>query len=75
MRNWDLNAGAARLELATKELKKARLRIGTEWDDQAYREFQEVYIEPLEPVLRRALEAITRMADVLSKAERECGSY
>lgn len=75
MRQWDLNAGAGKLELAYQELKKARLRISTEWDDSTYREFQETFLDPLEPLLRHTMEAIGRMADVLSKAERECGAY
>jgi hypothetical protein len=75
MRMWDLNAGAAKLELAAKELKKARTRIEAEWDDQAYRQLVEEYLAPLDPILRRAMDSIHRMADVLNQAERECGSY
>lgn len=75
MRMWDLNAGAGRLELAMKELKKARTRIEAQWDDPAYQQLTETYLEPLEPLVRRTLEAIHRMAEVLGQAERECGSY
>jgi len=75
MRQWDLRTGASRLEEAMKDLKAARLRITEQWHDQTSQEFQETYLDPLDPLLERTLEAIQRMADVLAKAERDCGSY
>ncbi len=75
MRLWDLNTGATRLEEAMKDLTNARLRIAERWNDQTYHEFQETHLDPLDPLLRRTVEAIRRMAEVLAKAERDCGSY
>lgn len=58
-----------------KDLKAARLRITEQWNDRTSQEFQETCLDPLDPLLERTLEAIQRMADVLAKAERDCGSY
>jgi len=75
MRPWDLATGAARLEEAMKDLKNAHLQIAEQWNDKTHHEFQEAYLDPLEPLVRRTLEAIHRMAEVLAKAEHDCGSY
>jgi hypothetical protein len=75
MRAWDLNSGAVRIEEAMKDLNSAKLRIAELWNDKVYHEFQETHLEPLDPLVRRTLEAIRRMAEVLAKAERDCGSY
>jgi hypothetical protein len=74
MRLWDLNSGAAKLEMATDALLQAAAISLEEWDDQTNRNFQEKYILPLEPRVRKALDAIHRLAEVLEKAERACGS-
>jgi hypothetical protein len=75
MRLWDLNTGAAKLELGMDSLQKAAAEVGTRWDDEAFRGFQSDYLEPLEPRIRRALDAIHRLAEVLARAERECSAY
>lgn len=75
MRLWDLSSGAGRLEQAMKELTNAQLRIVDQWSDQTYHEFREHHLEPIDPLVRRTLEAVRRMAEVLAKAERDCGSY
>ena len=63
---------AARLEEATEALRAAWLESGEHWDDDTRRAFRENYLDALLPRLNRAIDAIHRMADVLSKAEREC---
>ena len=75
MRTWDLHTSAAKLDLAMQTLEKAHQAALTDWDDQTSREFQETYLEPLKPTLRKALDAIHRLQAVLSKAERADGSY
>lgn len=74
MRRWDLTTGAAKLELAGESLRKAMIEATTHWDDQTNRNFQEKYLEPMRPKLRRAIDAVHRLQLVLAKAERECGS-
>ena len=75
MKPWDLNSGAANLEDAMKTLQEVRSDTAELWDDQTYRKFQEEYLLPLEPRVRRVLDAIHRLAEVMARAERDCGSY
>jgi hypothetical protein len=73
MRLWDLSSGAAKLETAMDALKEAAEISLEEWDDQTHRAFQEKYVLPLEPRVRRAMDAIHRLAEELEKAQRACG--
>ena len=74
MRQWDLATGAAKLELAMETLKKIETEAAAQWNDRNCREFREKYLVPLEARVDRAVVAIHRMAEVLAKAEHECGS-
>jgi uncharacterized protein YukE len=73
MKTWDLNAGAAKLEMAIKTLREANGNIAEAWDDETSRRFQETYVEPVEPRLKNVLDAVHRLAEVLAGAARECG--
>jgi len=75
MKNWDLNAGAAKIELALKLLRAAAANAEQQWTDEAHRDFEETYMTPLEPNVRDVLDAIHRLAEVLAAAERQCNSY
>ena len=44
------------------------------WSDEAQRNFEEKYVLPLEPSVRGVLDAVHRLAEVLSAAERQCGT-
>ena len=72
MRGWDLTTGSAKLDLALEALQQAGAAVSEHWDDATYRSFQEEYLLPLEPVVKRTLDAIKRLAEELRKAEREC---
>ena len=74
MKNSDLGAGAARLELALKTFRTTFAAVDPQWTDAARRDFQESYLAPMEPNVRNMLEAIARLASVLASAERQCGS-
>lgn len=74
-RLWDLSAGTAKLEMAMDLLKKTTIQARERWDDETFDGFVTAYLEPLEPRMQRAVEAIHRLAQVLARAERECGSY
>jgi hypothetical protein len=58
-----------------KDLQVARDEVTQHWKDEKSRKFQENYLDPLEPRIRRTVSAINELAQVLAKAERECGSY
>lgn len=75
MKTWDLTTGAANLEDAMKTLATARSETAELWDDETNRKFQEEYLAPLEPRVRRVLDAIHRLAEVMARAQRDCGSY
>jgi hypothetical protein len=72
MRGCDPSAAAAKLELAMETLSRARIEALSLWDDEMSRDFEAQNLAPLEPVLRRALDAIHHLAELLSKAERDC---
>ncbi len=72
MRLWDLNGGAAKLELAHKTLQTKVADIGEAWSDETYTRFIETYLEPIEPRMQTMLDAIHRLAEVLNTAERQC---
>ncbi len=73
MRTWDLNTGAANLEMAMASLQAACADASEQWTDQTNRDFQKDYLAPLDPKFRRALDAVHRLAQVLTRAERDCG--
>jgi len=73
MRGWDLTTGSAKLNLALEALGQAGATVSEHWSDATYRGFQEEYLVPLEPMVKRTLDAIKRLAEELRKAERECG--
>ena len=73
MRNWDLNSGASKLELAMQSLFAASAEAEQYWSDEAQRKFHEAYLAPLEPKISGVLDSIHRLAEVLVMAERQCG--
>jgi hypothetical protein len=72
MRTWDLNAGAAKLDLAMKSLQGTNADVAERWSDEKHRAFQEEFIRPLDPKLRNLFDALHRLADVLATASRQC---
>jgi uncharacterized protein YukE len=72
MRTWDLNAGAAKLELALKVFMASNYDVAEHWSDDTNRAFQATYVRPLDPAMRSLLEALHRLSEVLANAEREC---
>jgi hypothetical protein len=73
MKTCDLSAGAAKLELALESLHAADAEANQYWSDEAHRKFRETYVAALEPKVRRLLDAVQRLAEVLAAAERQCG--
>ena len=68
----DLVTGAAKLADALKNLHMHWEDTKEQWQDAACRRFEEEHLAPLEPQVHLTLDAITRLADVLERAQREC---
>ena len=73
MKRTNINASAAKLEMALKTLRATIATVDPKWTDAARRDFQETYLEPIEPNVKNMLDAIARLTTVLAGAERECG--
>jgi hypothetical protein len=67
-----MHGGAAKLELALTTLQTKVANIGEAWSDEPYTRFVESYLEPIEPRMKTMIDAIHRLAEVLSTSEREC---
>lgn len=72
MKLWDLSAGAGKLELAIKALHTTSNEIAKSWDDATYRRYVETHVTPVEAHIRTTLDALHRLSEVLSTAERQC---
>ncbi len=75
MKTCDLNTPTARLRQAMKDLQIARQQIAEQWSDETHRQFEETFLAPLEPCVRRTVAAIGELAEVMAKAQRECEGY
>jgi hypothetical protein len=72
MRGCDPASAAAKLEAAMEALQLARAEVAPQWDDPVSRDFEKQFLAPLEPKVKRALEAIHHLVETLSRAERDC---
>ena len=72
MRGCDPTSAAAKLEMALEAIHRARADVSQQWDDPMSRGFDKDFLDPLEPKVKLALDAIHHLSQVLSKAEREC---
>ncbi len=75
MKACDLNTPTARLRQAMKNLQVARAQIADQWRDETHRKFEEEFLAQLEPDVRRTVAAIGEFAEVMGKAQRDCGGY
>ena len=74
MKSCDLNAGAAKLELALKTLRTTLAAVQQQWKDEAQRKFWENHLAAIEPRARTMFDAVGRMSEAIAAAERDCGS-
>ncbi|HZZ27203.1 MAG TPA: hypothetical protein VFE46_04280 [Pirellulales bacterium] len=72
MRIADLTSGAAKIAAAHKSLRLNWEATKEHWHDENRVRFEEKFLDPLEPQLQAALDAIGALAEVLGRAEREC---
>jgi hypothetical protein len=64
--------GLAQLADSFDSLREAWADTVTRWDDAASRRFCEHRLDPLEPIVRKALAAIQLLAETLTKIEQDC---
>ena len=55
-----------------EDLQFAWQEVGESWQDGVSRQFSEQQLEPLIPVVKRTLDAISRMQDLTKKMQRDC---
>ncbi len=68
----DFATGAGKLSEATRKLKLAWDRAADDWDDATSRAFEENLLDPLLTHVKTTLDATSRIAEIVSKAQREC---
>ena len=71
MKSFDLSGGASKLALALKQLD-IKWNVATDaWNDTTAMTFHKDHLEPIMPDVKQTLEAIGRLAEVLSRAARD----
>lgn len=68
---FDLTGGIGRLQRAQAKLKEKWLQARSSWNDQASRDFEAVYLQPLPAQNTLAIAAIHELADLLQQAIRD----
>jgi hypothetical protein len=69
----DLSSGASKMALALKQLLIKWESAKESWNDTTSKAFHKDHIEPLTPDVKETLEAVGRLAEVLSRAIRDVG--
>jgi hypothetical protein len=72
MRIADLTSGAAKIATAYKTMRVHWEDTKEHWHDDNRRRFEENFIDPLEPQIAAALDAIAALSEILNRAQREC---
>jgi aspartate/glutamate racemase len=72
MRNWDLTSAAAKLESAQKSFQTVRSDTADLWNDDIRRNVDERFLVPLDLRVKRVIDAIGHLAEVLATAQRDC---
>jgi hypothetical protein len=72
MRNWDLTTAAAKLEAAQKTFQVVQADTAEQWNDEIRRNFDERFLLPMDQRVKRMIEAIARLSEVLAAAQRDC---
>jgi hypothetical protein len=63
---------AAKLENAAEVLRHVRVHVASQWDDPMSLRINQQFLDALQPRLRRALDAIRHLQELLQRAEQEC---
>lgn len=67
----DLSSGASKMALALKHLLIKWESAQESWHDTTSKAFHKEHIEPLAPDVKETLEAVGRLAEILSRAIRD----
>ncbi len=68
-----LSAAASQLSEAVDEFLAHWERTTDTWRDSRRQEFQKLYVDPLKPATRSALDGIEHLRELIAAARRECG--
>ncbi len=68
----DLVSGAAKMAGALKDLQMHWEIAKEQWRDISAKRFEERHLAELEPLVRLTFDAISRLAETLDRAQREC---
>jgi len=68
----DLVSGAGRMAEAMKDLQLHWEETKQQWRDLACKRFEEDHLVDLEPLVRLTFDAVSRLAETLDRAQREC---
>ena len=71
MPQFDLAGGVGRLQRAQAKLREKWLEANSHWNDQASRDFETAYLQPLPARITLTVAAIYELADLLQKAIRD----
>jgi hypothetical protein len=72
MKIADLTSGSTKIASAYKKMRLHWDAAKDHWHDQNQIRFERDYLDPLEPQIAAALDAISALADVMGRAERDC---
>jgi hypothetical protein len=72
MKPWDLDTSAAQLRDALDELQIAWRQTTDCWQDPVSQKFCETHLEPIGPALKKALDAVGQMQQLVSQMTRDC---
>lgn len=68
----NLYDGRAKLCYALEKLRLRWEETKPDWRDAVSRDFQRDFLEPLEPQVAGTVQAIEKLSEILSRAEKEC---
>jgi hypothetical protein len=74
VKHSDLGSVISKLEAAEDAMDAGFAGVEKEWADAVRREFEENYLATIEPNVKKMVDAIARLATVLTNAEHQCGS-
>ncbi|MCH8828763.1 MAG: hypothetical protein IID45_04220 [Planctomycetes bacterium] len=68
----NFSSGAARLHTAARSLEKSWAETREHWKDETARSLEETHLAPIAEQVQETLAATAKLAEVVSKAAREC---
>jgi hypothetical protein len=73
VKNSNVEAVIGKIRAAEKAFKTSFVNIDKQWNDVARKEFEEKYVDTIEPNVKKLTDAIAQLATVLANAENQCG--